>query len=301
MIYKPRTKPKKLIILELLNQRMDLSSKDKQYYFSLKKGYEGEMLFDTFTEKLQCDCLILNDLLLEVSNTTFQIDTLIIMQEKIYFYEVKYHEGDYYYEKDKLYKKPRKEVINPLHQLSRADSLLRQLLLSLGSNPQIDASVLFINPKFTLYQAPMDKPFILPTQIHSYMESLNTIPSKLTGNHKKLAERLLALHKTESQYSKLPYYDFNQLRKGIACARCQSLSVTVVKSKCICCKCGFEELVTNAVLRSIKEFQILFPNKRLTTNIIHDWCTVVKSKQRIRRILSNNYKIVGVHQWAYYV
>ena len=84
---------------------MDLYSKDKQYYFSLKKGYEGEMLFDTFTEKLQCDCLVLNDLLFEVSNTTFQIDTLLIMHKKIYFYEVKYHEGDYYYEKDKLLKK----------------------------------------------------------------------------------------------------------------------------------------------------------------------------------------------------
>ncbi|MFA1822006.1 nuclease-related domain-containing protein [Virgibacillus oceani] len=301
MIYKPRTKPNELITLGLLNKRMDLNSEDKKYYFSLKKGYEGEMLFDTFTEKLQCDCLVLNDLLFEVSNTTFQIDTLIILQEMIYFYEVKYHEGDYYYEKDKLFKKPRKEVINPLHQLSRSDSLLRQLLLSLGTNPQINASVVFNNPKFTLYQAPMDKPIILPTQVNSYTESLNSIPSKLTVKNKKLAEQLVALHKTKSKYSKLPYYDYDQLRKGIACAECQSLSVTVVKSKCICSECGYEESVTNAVLRNIKEFQILFPDKRLTTNIIHDWCMVVKSKQRIRKILSNNFKIVGVHQWAYYI
>src|SRR5699024_2086275 len=111
------TKPKELTILELLNKRTGLTSKDKQHYLSLKKGYEGELRFDTFTEKLQNECLILNDLLFEVNNTTFQIDTLIIMQKKIYFYEVKNLEGDYYYENGKLFKKPEYEIVNPLDQL----------------------------------------------------------------------------------------------------------------------------------------------------------------------------------------
>lgn len=196
MLYKPRTSPKELIILELLNKRMELTSKEKQYYFSRKKGYEGEKMFDTSTEKLQCDCLILNDLLFEVSNTTFQIDSLIMMSENIYFYEVKNYEGNYYYQSEKLFKIPKREVVNPLNQVSRCESLLRQLLLSLGYNPRIDASVVFINPEFTLYQAPMDKPIILPTQVKSYIETLNTITSKLTIRHKKLADQLVALHQT---------------------------------------------------------------------------------------------------------
>jgi len=95
MIYKPRTKSKKLTVLELLSNRKEITGKDKQHYFSLVKGNEGEMRFDTFTEKLQCECLILNDLLLEINNTTFQIDSLIITQEKIFLYEVKNFEGDY--------------------------------------------------------------------------------------------------------------------------------------------------------------------------------------------------------------
>ncbi|WP_342728897.1 MULTISPECIES: nuclease-related domain-containing protein [Virgibacillus] len=141
------------------------------------------MLFDSLTEKLQCECLILNDLLLIVNNTTFQIDSLIILAGKIYFFEVKNYEGDYYYEYDKLFKKPNLEVINPYLQLSRSESLLRQLLLSLGFKLQIDASIVFINPKFTLYQAPLDKPIIFPTQVKQYMENLNIIPSKLTESH----------------------------------------------------------------------------------------------------------------------
>jgi hypothetical protein len=178
--------------------------------------------------------------------------------------------------------------------------LLRQLLHSLGFKPQIDASVVFINPEFTLYQAPMDKPIILPTQVKSYIENLNTIPSKLTAWHKKLANQLVALHQTNSRHSKLPLYEYDQLQKGITCSECQSFDVAVNERKCICHECGFKESVTSAVLRTVKEFKILFPDIKMTTNIIHDWCSVIESKKQIRRILATNFNPVGKHQWTYY-
>lgn len=64
-----------------------------------------------------------------MNNTTFQIDSLIITHEKVYLYEIKNYEGDYFYQADKLYKKPRFEIINPLHQLSRSKALLRHFRL----------------------------------------------------------------------------------------------------------------------------------------------------------------------------
>src|SRR5690625_5694810 len=105
MLYKQRKKPYELKVLEYLDTRMLLSRKERQYYFSLKKGYEGEVLFDSLTEKLQCECFILNDLLLNSNNNTFQIDSLIITSDTIYLFEVKNHAGDYYYESDNFYNK----------------------------------------------------------------------------------------------------------------------------------------------------------------------------------------------------
>lgn len=300
MLYKSRTKSKELFIMELLNTRMDLSSKDKQYYHSLKKGYEGEVLFDALTEKLQCECFILNDLLLNINNTNFQIDSLIITSEKIYLFEIKNYEGDYYYESDKLFKITKSEIINPLHQLSRTNYLLRQLLLNLGFNPQIDASVVFINPNFTLYQAPLNKPFIFPTQLDQYWDKLNTKPSKLNRKHKKLADQLISLHITESPYQQLPSYDYEQVRKGITCVQCKSFSISIEGRKCVCKECRHEELVTAAVMRNVKEFKLLFPDHRISTNAIHQWCQIIPSKKRIRRILNNNFNQVGVRQWTYY-
>ncbi|WP_338450376.1 nuclease-related domain-containing protein [Niallia oryzisoli] len=145
-------------------------------------------MFDQLTERLQCNCLILNDLLLKHNNTSFQIDSLIITPHSIYYYEVKNFEGDYFYDSDKLYFKPKAEVNNPLTQLSRAESLFQQILLKLGFNLPIDTTVVFINPEFSLYQAPLNKPIILPTQINRHMNKLNLLPAKLTNKHKMLAE-----------------------------------------------------------------------------------------------------------------
>lgn len=299
MLYKPRTKPNELIILERLNRRMKLNHKVKQDYFNLLKGYEGELLFDSFTEKIQNECFILNDLLFEVNNTTFQIDSLILFKDHIYIYEVKNFEGDYYIEADKLFRKPRFEVIHPLHQLSRCASLLRQLLLSLGYNSQINSSVVFIHPNFTLYQAPLDKPIIFQTQLKRYIENLNTLPSILTNKHKKLAEQLLALHKSESPYKRLPVYNYEQLQKGIICLKCNSFSGAVDKNKYSCNACEHKEPLDEVILRGIKEFKILFPDKKLTTNIIHDWCQIVPER-RIRNILLHHFTKIGNYRWTYF-
>lgn len=212
MAYKPRTKSIHLQILSYLFNRMNLSTNDKQYYLNLKKGYEGEIMFDSLTENLQCECLILNDLLLKMNNTIFQIDSLVISPEAVFLYEVKNYDGDYYYETDRIYKKSKAEIINPLTQLLRSESLLRQLLHNLRLNLPIDASVVFINPEFTLYQAPLSKPFIFPTQINQYLNKLNRISSKLNEKHRILADKLIELNIEESPYNQLPPYKYNHLQ-----------------------------------------------------------------------------------------
>ncbi|WP_347568707.1 nuclease-related domain-containing protein [Neobacillus sp. MM2021_6] len=291
--------------MELLDTFMTLPEKDRQHYVRLKKGYEGELMFDALTKKLQCECYILNDLLLNVNNTTFQIDSLLIVSEKICLFEVKNFEGDYFYETDtdvdRLYKRPNKEYTNPLHQLNRCKSLLRQLLHQIGFILPIEAQVVFINPGFTLYQATLDKPFIFPTQVNSYLKKIDGLPSRLNEKHKFLADKLISLHMEENPYTTLPPYHYEGLRKGLTCVGCRSFSMSVHGKKCVCGDCGHEELATTAVLRSVNELKLLFPKMRITTNLVYEWCRVVKCKKTIRRVLERNFKKAGVRQWTYYV
>ncbi|WP_188207594.1 nuclease-related domain-containing protein [Alkalibacillus aidingensis] len=299
MLYKPRTQPTELKILKHLDQRMELPTKDKQYLLNLEKGFEGELIFDSLLEKIQCETYIINDLRLSSGNNAFQIDSLMITNNKVFFYEVKNYKGDFYYEEDKFFRS-KYEIINPLHQLGRSKSLLHQVLQKNGVTLSIEASVVFINPEFTLYNSPIDKPIIHPTQINRYLKKFNSTPTKLNDSHRRLADTLLNLQNPEPSIEHIPTYDYNQLRKGLTCLNCNSFSIVNENNICKCEACGNCEKLEMAVKRNIDIFRLLFPQRKITTQAIHDWCQIVTSKKSIWKILNRNYQKKGENRWTYY-
>lgn len=299
MEYKSRTKSKELAILEILDKRMILKKEEKQRYFALQKGYEGEVLFDLLTKKLQCECLILNDLLLTQNHTTFQLDTLISGHGKIHLFEIKNNEGDHYYESDSVYNKSAVKLSNPIHQLERSKSLLQQLTYTRGHKYPIEASVVYINPSFTMYQAPLNQPIIYQTQIKTHLNLLNNTPSQITDRHTKLADQLIALHQTDSRFERVPHYEYENLKKGMTCVKCHSFLKISQKMTLVCESCGHPEYLSRAVLRSIEEFRVLFPDENMTTLNIYNWCKIM-DKQRIRRMLLKHFDRVGSHRWTYF-
>ncbi|ART78427.1 nuclease [Sutcliffiella horikoshii] len=308
MLVKSRTVSVEMQMYQSLNARTTLLEKEKQYLWNLEKGYEGECMFDVLTEKVDgCNHLILNDLLLKHNNTTFQIDSLIITPRNAYLFEVKNFEGDYIYDTrtDQLHVKANSkdyEVTNPLNQLNRCNSLLRLFFQSYGFNLPIIASVVFINSEFTLYQSPPDKPFIHPTQINRYLKGLqNNSSSKLTNMHTALAEKLTSLHMVDSPFKTFPEYSYDQVEKGLVCASCSSLSVVVEGRSARCVRCLRMETLEEVVLRHVGEFRMLFPERKITTSGIFDWCGMGVTEKVIRRILDKHFSIQGSRRWSYYV
>jgi len=281
---------------------MTLEKNDRQYYYNLSKGYEGELLFDTYLEKVTCDCLILNDLLLSQNNQTFQIDSLLILPNSIHIFEIKNYEGEYYFESNRFFKKDHKEISNPLIQLQRTETLLRQWLTKYNFSIPIQSSVVFINPGFTLYQAPLDKPLILPTQLNQFIKSLNPEQFKLNIQNKNLADKLIDLHILEYPVQVLPTYHYHDLQKGVKCNTCSSFSIssTRYRSDIICSKCHSNEKVESAVIRTIEEFQLLFPEEKITANKMYEWCSLEISQRTLRRILNKYLTKAGANRWIYY-
>lgn len=301
MAYKPRLEPDIIKILRLLNARGELTEQERKYFESKKKGYEGEVLFDQLvTEPLQCECLVLNDLLFKFNNTYFQIDTMIIFKEKIHLFDVKCFQGDYYYEDSKFFSINGSERDDPLVQLERCVSHFRQFLYSLGYKFNIEAHVVHVHPEFTLFQVPRTYPIILPTQLNSLRKKLNNNQSKLSDFHYKLADKLISLHIMKSPYELAPSYDFKSLKKGNICGKCESSSLTVGDRFLTCNKCGHKETVESAILRSVGEIKLLFPDMEISVGVVYEWCGSQLSKKRINRYLSRHFKIVGFGRWAYY-
>lgn len=299
MAYKSRTKPTELSILEALDKRTHLETSDKQRYSNLQKGYEGEVIFDTLTRQLKCECLILNDLLLTQNHTTFQLDTLLVAHGKIHLFEIKNNEGDYYYEADHVYHESGVKLNHPVHQLARSESLLQQLVYALGHKLLIESAVVYINPAFTLYQSPRGQPIIYPTQIKAHLNRLNQTTSRITDRHKKLADQLVQRHQTDSRFQRVPEYDYENMRKGIWCRECGSFLKVTQKKLLVCRKCGHAEEFLTLVLRSIQEFKLLFPNKKITTQKICEWCGLTNHK-RVKGILLTHFKRMNIGRWTYF-
>lgn len=301
MFYNNREKSIELLTLEELHPRMEFSKEEEQHFLHLQKGFEGEVLFDQHLEHVSSDCLILRDLLFKINGRIIQIDTLPIFHDTIYLFEVKNFEGNHYYDDGKIYKFPNYEINNPLHQLERHEHYFKQLLKQLGYQFELKAYVVFVNPTFTLYQAPLNKPFIFPTQIQSILHRLNTHSEKLNRKHKALADKLLSLTLDDSPFKEVPDYDYNSLQKGIICKQCRGLSISVVGKNCLCGDCGKMENVEEAVLRSVKGFRLLFPEEKLTTKRIVEWCGGLLPRKTIKRILEKNFKKIPLNRWTYFI
>lgn len=294
MLLKARTVPDDLQILRYLNVRMELSEQDKYRYRNLERGYEGEVKFDQLMESHLEERFIINDLLLKINNSLFQFDTVTISQDGIQLIDVKNFQHDCFYDSDKFFNvTTNREYQNPIVQLKRSQTLFRQLLQTHKLNYLVDASVIFINPEFTLYQAPMNLPIVLPGQVKRFIKKYNQIPSKLHDGHRELAQKLISLHQPKNPFVTLPVYHYSQLRKGIYCETCGSFQVIKSGHYFICKSCSGAEKTEHAILRNVKEFTVLFPDKTISTKGIADWCKDAVSKKTISRILRRHFSICG--------
>ncbi|WNS75269.1 nuclease-related domain-containing protein [Bacillus sp. DTU_2020_1000418_1_SI_GHA_SEK_038] len=301
MIIKIRKESVELKLYRYLNIRTKLSDKERNYYMTLEKGYQGELMFDAISEPLSTNWLIINDLMLEYNHTVFQIDTLLISTEKIFIFEIKNYEGDYFLKDDKWYTLSKTEIRNPLHQVERSESIFRRLLQELGITIPIETCLIFVNPEFYLYQASLDLPIIFPTQLNRFIKQLSKYPAKYKDNHLKLAKQLVSMHVEKSPYLRLPDYSYDELKKGITCVSCHSFNVELKGNVLICKECKYKERITSALLRGVEEFTFLFPDRKITTNDMMEWFKVIESRITMRRLLAQNFKQMGRGKYTYYV
>lgn len=301
MLLKERKEPTELVVMRQLDVRMELPTKEKYQLSNLEKGYEGEVIFDNKTESLAKDRFIIDDLRLQVNNSFFQIDKLMISKGLIHLFDVKNFEGDYLLESGNLFSAVNgREYKNPVIQLKRSETLFRQLLQSLKLNYLVQASIIYINPEFTLYNAPKDNQIILPTQVNRFLKELNNTQATMDDNHRTLAQKLLSLHQEKNPFSIVPDYDYGKLEKGIHCRDCGSFNTKIIHQYLVCGKCGSFQRVDLSITQHIEEFKLLFPELKITTQIIYEWCNGRINKKRITRVLKNSCKIRGTTSNTYY-
>lgn len=302
MIFKERSEPYELIVLELLNNRMTLSYEWRKKLANRRRGYRGELKLDPYTANLGDNVIVVNDLRLPTidNSSHFQMDALLIESDTLSIYEVKNHYGPYYVENGLFYTSNDYEVVDPSFQIGKSATLLRQHLRSLGLHFKVETYLVFIDPTFVLHQAPKDFPYLLEGQLENHFQTVRNRQQSYHPEQIALAEYMTEQHLFKVKNADIPEYNYADLRKGIDCFSCGSLHVKLQKYSCVCWSCGYREKTTLAVRRCIVEYRLLFPERKLTVNEIHKWC-LSPSHRQISRVLGKHYTLKGSTRGAYYV
>ncbi|WP_421378434.1 nuclease-related domain-containing protein [Bacillus salacetis] len=302
MILKNRRESEELKILRSLNARASLDENGRNSYHSAEKGYEGEVLFDERVTAVRDHMVFINDLLLEHQGSEFQIDSLAVSSRKIFHFEVKNYEGDFLIDEGKWRSPSGKEIKNPILQVSRAASLIRQITEQAGFRYPVESYLIFVNPEFHLDNPPAKtRSIVYPAQLNRFIYKLQNQPLKISKSDIRLGEKLLSLHKESSDHSRIPEYKFEELRKGIICPGCGEFYQEFNRLTVFCQHCKGRESCGLAVFRTVEEFRLLFPGLKITNNLVYGICDGLLSKKTIYRILSQHYKKIGYGNHSYYI
>lgn len=301
IVLKERTSAKETEVLRLLYNRMKLSKNDDKRFSNLSKGLEGEKRFDQLSEALQTGFYVLHDICLEHNHSVFQIDTLLISEKEVMLIEIKNYEGEFVYDSGVFrILATNQEILNPLHQLNRSVALLRSLFKKAKFSIPVTGYLAFVNEEFTLFQAPVDLPMILPSQLTRFLNRVNQTPSSLNRHHRQIADYLLSMHLSESPYAREPDYLYGELQKGILCADCNAHTSRKDLRIVTCNLCNREENMDAAIIRTVNELRILFPVMKITTPIVEEWCVIIDSRKTIRRVLAQNFEYEGDNRHRHY-
>jgi len=284
-----RKKSDQLKILESMNSRTQLPRIEVQYLLNLKKGFEGEQLFDELiAEQLGTEVIVLKDRLITYNGSTAQIDALILSGNTLYLYEVKNYEGEYMQLSGQFRRLKGQEFICPSVQLYRTEKVLQQLLNQWAESLEIRSFVIFVNPSFTLYDAKISSPFILPAQITGHFEKLRKGQTQPSKNILRLLNKLQQESTSGEKYRGTPQsYAYEDMRKGLICSDCHSFNLKLSQRQAVCRDCGRKCKNDTLLLNHIDEMTLLFPEMKITTSLVYDWIDGRMIKRRIGRLLKS--------------
>lgn len=123
-------------------------------------------------------------------------------------YEVNNYEGIHSYIDGKLIRLSNFKRDDCFLQQDKCERRLQRLLNYWGIPFPVEKKVVFINPVFSLYQAPFEKGVLFLSGLKSHIQELDGKWVKLDTRHMDLAKKLTDRHKESFPYHPLPTYNY---------------------------------------------------------------------------------------------
>lgn len=267
MFINERTKPHELIYYEALSARTSLMKKESAKFENVKKGYEGEMLYDQIFDSIgHGNVLIYRDLFLSIDGSVTQYDTLIISDIGIISNEIKNFSGSVTFRDGSWYRGNFAIPNDAFSQLNRSVGKLMELRNTSRSDFKVSGKLIFPNDNFTFHsddQSNWNK-IILRSGLRDYFRQFNQ-SGIVAGNKAQYISWLISSSIVENPYFK-PEVDKTRLKFGLYCGRCGSFNLSKKRFHLTCNKCGSTECNETHLLRAMNDYKFLFYNQPMTRN-----------------------------------
>ncbi|WP_323702904.1 nuclease-related domain-containing protein [Mammaliicoccus sp. Dog046] len=294
-------KPQIFNYIEALQGKIEHLPKEmEETYAVMKLGYDVESEFARLLHETT-DCWWIHDLQIKNQNK-IQFDFIVINDETIIQFEIKNFSGDYFYEKQKLYRSTgfvSKDLIN---QFEVANDGLVRMIDKLKIDREVKSYIVFINPTFTLHGDLRKRVNIL---LRSELYKLDNIlgTNFKYGENQMIYEMLKSLNQPFlSQFDNYKLVDFDQVNTGIKCIKCKKLiepNMFFDQKKYVKCnKCGDKIGRNHLIIQALKELYIL-KGKPISVKDSVEWTGI--SKAALKRILYSHFSRVGQNKASKYI
>jgi predicted RNA-binding Zn-ribbon protein involved in translation (DUF1610 family) len=168
----------------------------------------------------------------------------------------------------------------PLAQLQRSKTIVEHLLRRYGFRVEVEARLLFINPKISLYGLTRQEPVLLRHQVEPYFGSVGE-GCAWDQWDRKIGEFLFQQHVPENRFAKPVVYDPGTVQCGVMCAACRVRMRPYDLLRLECPTCGTKELKRDCLGRTHAEMTVLFDEPVYPKYALYKWCDETISRRMI--------------------
>lgn len=288
-----------------MQYRGNLDEELRNNLHRLSRGFHGEkLLLEHLQRDLKNNPITLFNLRLIIDGSEVQIDCIMIFQQEIIILEIKNYRGNFYFNNEEFFVNQKTPIKNPIHQLNRTKMLFSTFLKDQQIPLKLTGYVVFINSEFHLYHSPSHLPIIYAPQIKEFLRACHNKPCKLNQLHERMKLIFHTHHQENSIYERQLdrqlTYEIDSIKKGILCKRC-GIRKDLYAWDVTCHKCMHTENLADAVIKTIEEFQTLFPDQKVTIQNVADWTDNIVSKYRLRKILVGRMEEKGKGRNTHYI
>lgn len=282
MFLTKRYKSNEQIYLETLSKRAILTKEEEKKLSWLKRGFEGEKLYDRiFDEVGHGNLNIFRDIWIQGDKSLTQIDALIITDETVFINEIKNYSGSYKYENNTWQIGNIQISDDPIIQAKRASSKLIKIFLENKISIHTDFNIMFPNPYFILSTDDnyCRSKTIKRELMKQYFRNINQLSS--WNNTDRIVQIIQDHIVLEPKHT--PNTDPSRLIFGRQCLQCASFDFTPNRYSTTCNICNHKSANKDHVLSAVRDYNILFSPDNIKSSDIRMLINNEVSRSTIKR------------------